>query len=86
MVAICEYAPYEFKRKLLNLESLSDRRVNACRLFMYDILTGKTDSSYFMSLVNINVPCNSLRNYSLILPEYHRTTYGSHEPVTNMVL
>ena len=53
---------------------------------MYDILTGKKDSSYLLSLVNINVPCYSLRNYSFLRPEYHRTTYGSYEPVTNMIL
>ena len=40
-----QFAPYEIK-KTLNLDALSDRRVNARRLFIFDMLTGKTESSY----------------------------------------
>lgn len=79
-----QFAPYDFKRKLLEIESLAARRKNTCIYFMFDMLSGRIDSSPLMSLIDINVPPRSIRNHSFLRANFHRTQYGSFEPISNL--
>ena len=63
---VIKFAPYEFKCSMLNIKQLSDRRKNARILFVYDVLTGRIDSPKLLSLLDINVPVQRLRNHSFI--------------------
>jgi Reverse transcriptase (RNA-dependent DNA polymerase) len=71
-----EYAPYEFKCKLMNIESLANRRRKISIFFMYDIISGHFDAPELLSLIDINVPPRALRNNNLIHIRHHRTNYG----------
>ena len=79
------FAPYDFKLYLLKIESLSSRRENACRLFVFDILSGKIDAQHILELIYINVPPIALRNYTFLNHQYHRTSYGQNEPIANLI-
>lgn len=79
-----QFAPYSFKRKVLGLESLSDRRKNACVFFIFDLFNGRIDASNILSLIDVNVPPRSIRNHVFLRVKFHRTQYGSFEPITNM--
>ena len=62
------YAPYDFKIKLLSIETLENRRVCACHFFMFDLLSGRVDALNFLTMININVPPFSFRNHRFLKP------------------
>jgi hypothetical protein len=49
--------PYVDRCALIRLETLAERRANACVMFIFDILSGKVNSSNLLSLISINAPC-----------------------------
>lgn len=81
---LVKYAPYNFKCKLVHLESLEDRRRNSSVFFFHDILSGHIDAPNLLSKINFNVPSHVLRNFSLFKIQSHRTNYGSMEPLNRM--
>ena len=81
-----KFAPYDFKIKLMGLESLEIRRTNACHYFIFDLLSGRINSSHILSLINISVPPISFRHYRFLIPQFHRTNYGVFEPLNNMII
>ena len=81
---VIKFAPYEFKCSVLKIEQLSDRRKNARILFVFDLLTGRIDSTKILSLIDINVPVRRLRNNTFIRIPNHRTNYALFEPVLSM--
>lgn len=79
-----EFAPYSFRRSLLGLQSLSDRRRNTLAFFVFDLLVGRIDSVVLLSKININIPIHCLRSNSFLHINYHRTSYGKFEPINLM--
>lgn len=51
-----QYGPYNFKCILLEIKSLGHRRRDACACFIFDLLTGRSNSSPLLSRINLNVP------------------------------
>jgi hypothetical protein len=49
---MCDLLPYVDRFALIRLK----RRVIACVMFIFDILSGRVDSSNFVSLISINAP------------------------------
>jgi exonuclease III len=73
---------YEDRCKLLNLQTLANRRDIFCSMFIHDLIGGIINSPFLFSVLAINSPVYALRNYEYIRPEFHRTTYGQNEPIT----
>jgi hypothetical protein len=48
--------PYVDRCALIRLETLAERRANACVMFIFDILSGRVNSSNLLSLISINAP------------------------------
>lgn len=69
---------------LIDLETLSSRRNNACILFVFDILSGRVDSPQILELLNFRVPFRTTRTVELFRLPVHRTNYGLNEPMFNM--
>ena len=63
------FAPYDFKMELFGLESLENRRTNACHYFMFDLLSRRVDASNILVLINISVPPVNLRYYRMLVPK-----------------
>lgn len=84
--SVIKFAPYLFKCRLLDIEPLYVRRKNSSVLFVFDVLTGKIDSSNILSLLDIRVPARVLRKNcdTFLRIKGHRTNYGSAEPISTM--
>ena len=67
------------------LDSFSDSRRIACNCFFFDLFSGRVNYFPILSAININIPARSLRNFTFLRHEFHRTDYGNSEPVTNMI-
>ena len=70
---------------MLNIAQLSDRRNNAKLLFVFDVLTGRIDSSKILSLLDIYVLMRQLRNHSFFRLNMCRTNYAAFEPVFSIM-
>ena len=75
---------YKSRCRLIDLESLRARRLKACALFAFDLLTKKTDAPQLRSLLELNEHQRTLRNNRIFRLAKHRTLYGNYEPVKNM--
>jgi hypothetical protein len=53
---MCNLPPYVDRCALIRLETLAERRANACVMFIFDILSGRVNSSNLLSLISINAP------------------------------
>ena len=53
---------------------------------MFDLLSGRVDASNILALINVSVPPVNLRNYRMLVPNFHRTNYGTFEPINNMMI
>jgi hypothetical protein len=58
------------------LESLAERSASACVMFIFDILSGKVNSSNLLSLISINAPWYPTRTSDFLLVDFHHTNYG----------
>lgn len=76
--------PYENRCQLLNIDTLSKRRVIAGASFIFDLLSGRINSHALLGKVNLNAPVRSLRSQPFLNPNFHRTNYGHSEPMTNL--
>lgn len=79
-----ELAPYNFKRSLVGLHSLADRRRYALAVFVFDLLSGRIDSAALPARIKLNVPSRSLRHSDIVHIDFHRTNYGKFEPINYM--
>lgn len=77
--------PYPLRCSTLNLESLSRRRTNSCIFFVFDVLSGNIDAPHLGEIFDSirNVPGHSygMRVINFFRNVFHRTNYGSSEPV-----
>jgi hypothetical protein len=70
---------------LILLETLAERHANACYMFVFDILSGRVNSSNLLSLISINAPWYHTRASDFLRVDFHRTNYGVHEPLNGAV-
>jgi hypothetical protein len=77
--------PYLERCALICLETLAERRANACVMFIFDILFGRVNSSNLLSLFSINPPWFHTRMSDFLQIDFHRTNYGIHEPLNGVV-
>jgi hypothetical protein len=77
--------PYVDRCALIRLETLTERRANACVMFIFDILSGRVNSSNLLSLISINAPWYHTRASNFLRVDFHRTNYGVHEPLNGAV-
>lgn len=76
--------PYEDRLKLLSLQTLETRRINAQVVFAMDCMLGRINSPEIVSFFSVTVPARSLREHSFFHVPFHRTNYGMSEPITSM--
>ena len=67
--------------KQCQLLSLNTRRSISSACFIFDLLNNKLNSSELLSHLNFLAKNLNIRYRSLILPRYHQTNYGSHNPL-----
>lgn len=77
--------PYSDRCKLLDLESLSARRIKMQRLFIFDLLQGHIDCPALLEQTPLHIPPRSLRHSALLAVPYHRTNYGYNNPLDSCI-
>jgi hypothetical protein len=73
--------PYVDRYALIRLETLAERRASACVMFIFDILSGRVNSSNLLSLISINAPWYHTRTTDFLRVDFHRWCVGVHEPL-----
>ena len=76
-----DLTPYVQRCQLVNLPTLSTRRILLQRLFIFDLLSNNIDCSDLLNRLRFNVPARSLRNYDFFRPSFNRTVYGQNNPL-----
>ena len=79
-----ELPKYEDRLKLMNLDTLSDRRIMINASFMYKLLNGKVDATYLKNQLNLNESTYATRNRPTFVHNQHSTSYGMNEPITRL--
>lgn len=70
--------------KSLKIEPLEIRRQHAGAIFISDLLNGIILSSYLLMNIKLYAPTRNLRTRTLLKIDFHRTNYGSDEPLNSM--
>lgn len=74
--------PYPERCRLLGLDSLQRRRKIQQSTFVAKLLNGEIDAPAILSRVDFRAMGRQLRSTSMLQPRFHRTSYGSYEPLT----
>jgi hypothetical protein len=77
--------PYVDRCSLIRLETLAERRANACIMFIFDILSGRVNSPNLLSLIIINAPCYHTRTNDFLRVGFQCPNYGVHEPLNGAI-
>ena len=72
---------YENRCLLIDLPTLSNRRVLLQRLFIYDILTDHIDCADILGKLRFNAPLRTTREPEFFRRSNHRTAYGMNNPL-----
>jgi hypothetical protein len=83
---MCDLPPYVDRCPLIRLEKLAERRVNACVMFIFEILSGRVNSSNLLSLISINARWYHTRAENFLRIDFYRTNYGVHELLNGAVV
>lgn len=75
-----ELPAYENRCRLINLETLADRRKKLRRLFIFDLIVNRIDCNYLLQNLCFYAPVRSLRNRSFLWIPAHRTNYAYFDP------
>lgn len=73
---------YESRCDMLGIKTLKSRSKLQSILFIKDILDSNIDSPDLLNLLPFLVPPRQLRDHHLFALPYHRTNYGTNEPLT----
>jgi hypothetical protein len=71
--------PYVDRCALIRLETLAERRANACVMFIFEILSGRVNSSNLLSLISINAPWYHTRTSDFLRVDFHCTRSRAFE-------
>lgn len=77
--------PYADRLQLINLQPLDKRRKVADIVFIHQILAGNIDCPTLLQKISLHTNPRNLRLVSLFDVNFHRTNYGSNEPLTRML-
>lgn len=77
---------YLYRCQLLNIQSLSSRRDLISRLFIYDILCSKVDSTYILEELNFYAPIRPLRDVIMFRVPFRRSNYSRLDPVYKLAI
>lgn len=77
---------YDHRCNLLNICSLSRRRMQSISMFVFDVLTNKISCPYILSRLCLLAPSRQLRTQSFFHIPYHRTNYERQEPIIRMCI
>jgi hypothetical protein len=83
---MCDLLPYVDRYTLIRLETLAEKRANACVMFIFDILSDRVNSSNLLSLISINALWYHTRARNFLRVDFHRTNHGVHKPLNGAVL
>jgi hypothetical protein len=61
------------------------KRPVACIIFVFDILSGRVNSTSLLSMMHIVAPWNRTRGGDFLRVRFHRTNYGVPEPFIDAV-
>lgn len=77
--------PYSDRCSSLDLETLARRRTNSCIFFVFDLLTKFINSPQLYEILQSirNVPSFNFRVVDVFKNVFHRTNYGSSEPINS---
>ena len=81
ILKIQDNTTYTDRCKLIQLLPLNTRRTISSACFIFDLLNNKTYSSELLANLDFLAKNLNIRNRSLIQPRYHRTNYGTHNPL-----
>lgn len=81
---LTQLAPYNERCNDLSLLTLEHRRKLLSSCLVYNILNGLTDSSFILENLKLQVPHRSLRQQEFLNIPFHRTNYGTHEPINSI--
>jgi hypothetical protein len=70
---------------MLQLDTLSHRRVKADLIFLYKLLNNRTVSPDLLGAVNLRVPSHNTRTNIVFSNNYHRTSYGHGAPIERIL-
>jgi hypothetical protein len=73
---MCDLSPYVDRCALIRFETLAERLANACVMFVFDILSGRVNSSNLLYLISINAPWYHTRAGDFLRVDFHRTKFS----------
>lgn len=76
---------YADRMLLLNVSSLTNRRMMSCLLFAHDVMTNRIHSDYIRSRFKLRGNSHNSRSPEQLIVPNHRTDYGKYEPITVMI-
>lgn len=76
---------YNERLDLLGFKSLRYRRTCNYIKFAHKLFNGKIDCSELISLLSLRIPNYGTRLTTVLHATYHRTNYGFHSPINNIV-
>ena len=76
---------YPDRCRLLGLQTLERRRKAQQAVFVAKVINGEIDAPNILSQLNFRASQRSLRSTGLLQPRFHRTSFGSHEPITDCI-
>lgn len=77
--------PYEARCKLLDIQTLKERRKFAMISFINDVVSNRVDSQEILSKLNFYAPTRQLRNRSIFSTNHYRTNYAMFGPINQMM-
>ena len=80
-----ELPSYESRLKLLNMDSLQNRRIVSCSIFMYKLMNQVINVPSLSNQLVYNESIYQTRNRHTFVQPPHSTNYGMNEPLTRLV-
>ena len=76
---------YEDRLKLINMNTLQDRRTILSSSFMYKLVNDEIDVNYLKQKIIVNQSLYTTRSRNHFINYTHSTDYGMNEPMTRLV-
>jgi hypothetical protein len=77
-----ELPPYEERCAFLHLDTVTKRRSIACVMFIFVVLSGRVNSPYLWSVLDLITPENPTRGTEFLRIYFHQRNYGLHKPMS----
>ena len=77
---------YEARCKLINIQSLKERREFAMVSFVNDVVSQRIDSTTILAKLNFYIPSRKLRHRHIFLTNHCHTNYAKFGPLNQMMV